>query len=83
MTEYESTILDAFISLQTFNDLPWNLGLLFFQVCSLVNHIKKLFYVLLRFLENEINKEGVLTQFFKKKEANLRNVGTTLLKLVF
>ena len=67
VTEYESTIFDAFISMQTFNHLLWNLGLLFFQVCSLVNHIKKLFYVLLTFRENEINKEGVLTEFFKKK----------------
>ena len=67
VTEYESTIFDAFISMQTFNHLLWNLGLLFFQVCSLLNHIKKLFYVSLGFLKDEINKEGVLTQFFKKK----------------
>ncbi len=54
MTEYEWTIFGHFISPRKFTQFSPNSGLLFFKVCSLINHIKNLLHVLLRFIEHLI-----------------------------
>ncbi len=74
VTEYEWTISGLFISLRKFTHFSSNPCLLFFKVCSFINHIKNLLYVLLRFIEHLIIEERFLTQFFyflKKKPVKL------------